>query len=61
MIIEETIGGKHCYLYENEQASNILIQAIGTHSLEGLSEQVTAISKLAPDRPFSLVAFMVDN
>ena len=61
MIREELISGKHCCLYENEQASNFLIQAIGDHSLEGLSEQVTEISKLAPDRPFSLAAFMVDD
>ena len=59
-VTEQIIGGKRCCLFENDQASNILIQAIGDHSLEGLDKEVETIRELAPSHPFSLAAFLVD-
>ena len=59
-VTEQIIGGKRCCLFENDQASNILIQAIGDHSLEGLDKEVEEIRELAPGHPFSLAAFLVD-
>ena len=58
---ELTIGGKFCYLYENEQATSVLIQPIGGHSLEGLDKEMEMIRTLAPNHPFMLAAFLVDD
>ena len=58
---EQIIGGKRCYIYENDQADNFLIQAIDKHDLEVLDKEVEIIKELSSDIPFSLAAFLIEN
>ena len=58
---EQNIGGKRCYIYENDQADNFLIQAIDKHDLEVLDREVEIIKELSSDIPFSLAAFLIEN
>ncbi|MCH5249747.1 MAG: esterase [Lachnospiraceae bacterium] len=58
---EQVIGGKRCFIYENDQADNFLIQAIDEHDLELLDREVEIIKELSSDIPFSLAAFLIED
>lgn len=57
---EITINGKTCFLYQDAEATHLLIQPIDEHDLEALDQEVEAIKELS-DKPFSLVAFMIND
>lgn len=54
------INNKLCFLYETENPTSILIQAIDEHDLEVLDSEVDKIRELS-DEEFILLAFLVDN
>ena len=57
---EISINGKTCFLYQDAEATHLLIQPIDEHDLEVLDQEVDAIKELS-DKPFSLVAFMIKD
>ena len=61
MRTERLIGNRPCCLYGDEQAPDVLIQAVDAHDLEVLDQEVERIGALAPRRPFLLVAFRVSD
>ena len=54
------INNKPCFLYETENPTSILIQAIDDHDLEVLDSEVLKIRELSNEK-FILLAFLVDN
>ena len=54
------INNKSCFLYETENPTSILIQAIDEHDLEVLDSEVLKIRELSNEK-FILLAFLVDN
>jgi len=54
------ISGRKCYLYKNHSAEFLLIQPIDEHDLEVLDQEVEIIKELS-GKPFSLVAFMIED
>ena len=54
------IKNKSCFLYETENPTSILIQAIDEHDLEVLDSEVLKIGELTNEK-FILLAFLVDN
>ncbi|MCH5257131.1 MAG: esterase [Lachnospiraceae bacterium] len=58
---EQNIGGKRCYIYENDQADNFLIQAIDEHDLELLDREIEIIKELSSNKTFSLAAFLIED
>ena len=54
------INNKPCFLYETENPTSILIQAIDEHDLEVLDSEVAKIRELSNEK-FILLAFLVDN
>ena len=54
------ISGRECYLYKDFNAEFLLIQPIDKHDLEVLDQEVEIIKELS-DKPFSLVAFMIND
>ena len=61
MSSEQIIGGKRCYIYENGEADNFLIQAVDEHELEMLDKEVETIRELSSDIPFTLTAFLIED
>lgn len=59
-MVEKTIDYKKCFIYQNGNASNCLIQPVDAHDLELLDNEVEKIKKLT-DKPFILVAFLVED
>lgn len=57
---EISLNGRGCFLYRDEAATHLLIQPIDEHDLEVLDQEVEAIRNLS-DKPFSLVAFMIED
>ncbi|WP_036929302.1 alpha/beta hydrolase-fold protein [Prevotella sp. MA2016] len=57
---EISLNGRGCFLYRDEAATHLLIQPIDEHDLEVLEQEVEAIRNLS-DKPFSLVAFMIED
>ena len=55
---ETIVSGRICFLYQDAEATHLLIQPIDEHDLEVLDQEVEAIKELS-DKPFSLVAFMI--
>ena len=55
-----TINNKPCFLYETENPTSILIQAIDDHDLEVLDSEVLNIRELS-NKKFILLTFLVDN
>ncbi|MCR4994998.1 MAG: esterase [Bacteroidales bacterium] len=53
-------AGRECYVYDNPDADYLLIQPIDEHDLEVLEQEVEAIRMLS-DKPFSLVAFKIED
>ena len=54
------INNKPCSLYETENPTSILIQAIDEHDLEVLDSEVLKIRELSNEK-FILLTFLVDN
>ena len=54
------INNKSCFLYETENPTSMLIQAIDEHDLEVLDSEVAKIRELSNEK-FILLAFLVDN
>lgn len=54
------INNKPCFLYETENPTSILIQAIDEHDLEVLDSEILKIKELSNEK-FILLAFLVDN
>ena len=54
------INNKHCFLYETENPTSILIQAIDEHDLEVLDSEVLKIREML-NKKFILLSFLVDN
>ena len=54
------INNKSCFLYETENPTSILIQAIDEHDLEVLDSEVSKIRELTNEK-FILLAFLIDN
>ena len=54
------VFGKACYLYLQSEAEYLLIQPVDEHDLELLDKEVEIIQSLS-DKPFSLVAFKVED
>lgn len=54
------INNKPCFLYETENPTSILIQAIDEYDLEVLDSEVLKIRELSNEK-FILLAFLVDN
>ena len=57
---ETIVSGRTCFLYQDAEATHLLIQPIDEHDLEVLDQEVEAIKELS-DKPFSLVAFMIKD
>ena len=57
---ETIVSGRTCFLYQDAKATHLLIQPIDEHDLEVLDQEVEAIKELS-DKPFSLVAFMIND
>ncbi len=53
-------AGRACIVYDNPDAEYLLIQPIDEHDLEVLDQEVEAIRTLS-DKPFSLVAFKIED
>lgn len=60
IMVEKTIDYKKCFIYQIGNASNCLIQPVDAHDLELLDNEVEKIKKLT-DKPFILVAFLVED
>lgn len=58
---EQIIGGKRCFLYENDGADIFLIQAVGEHEIEALDREVECIKELSSGMPFSFAAFLIED
>ena len=58
---EQIIGGKRCYIYENNEADIFLIQAVDEHDLEVLDREVEIIKELSSNTPFALAAFAIED
>ena len=57
---EYTLSDRTCFLYQDAEATHLLIQPIDEQDLEVLDQEVEAIKELS-DKPFSLVAFMIKD
>ena len=57
---EYTLSDRTCFLYQDAEATHLLIQPIDEHDLEVLDQEVKAIKELS-DEPFSLVAFLIKD
>lgn len=57
---EYTLADRTCFLYQDAAATHLLIQPIDEHDLEVLDQEVEAIKELT-NKPFSLVAFMIND
>ena len=57
---EYTLSDRTCFLYQDTEATHLLIQPIDEHDLEVLDQEVKAIKELS-DKPFSLLAFMIKD
>ncbi len=53
-------AGKECFVYDNPDAYHLLVQPIDEHDLEVLDQEMEAIRTLS-DKPFSLVAFKIED
>lgn len=54
------ISGRECHLYIQPEAHHLLVQPVDQHDLHLLEQEVSIIQATTP-KPFSLVAFMVDD
>lgn len=59
-MIEKMVGSKKCFIYQNENASNCLIQPVDAHDLELLDKEIEAIRQLT-EKPFILAAFLIED
>lgn len=59
-MIEKTIGSKKCFIYQNGNASNCLIQPVDAHDLEMLDKEVEAIRQLT-EKPFIFITFLIED
>ncbi len=57
---EVIYAGRGCYVFDNPDADCLLIQPIDEHDLEVLDQEVATIQSLS-DKPFSLVAFKIED
>ena len=57
---EYTLADRTCFLYQDAEATHLLIQPIDEHDMEVLDQEVEAIKELS-DKPFSLAAFMIKD
>ena len=57
---EYAISDRTCFLYQDAEATHLLIQPIDEHDLEVLDQEFKAIKELS-DKSFSLVAFMIKD
>ena len=57
---EYTLSDRTCFLYQDAEATHLLIQPIDEHDFEVLDQEVEAIKELS-DEPFSLVAFLIKD
>ena len=57
---EYTLSDRTCFLYQDAEATHLLIQPIDEHDLEVLDQEFKAIKELS-DKSFSLVAFMIKD
>ena len=57
---EYTLSDRTCFLYQDAEATHLLIQPIDEHDLEVLDQEIEAIKELS-DKPFSLAAFMIKD
>ena len=57
---EYTIADRTCFLYQDAAATHLLSQPIDEHDLELVDQEVEAIKELT-HKPFSLVAFMIND
>ena len=57
---ECTLSDRTYFLYQDPEATHLLIQPIDEHDLEVLDQEFKAIKELS-DKPFSLVAFMIKD
>ena len=61
MLSEKTIHGKKCFIHENGISDTLLIQAVDMHDLELLDREAQLIGELAPQTPFTLAAFLIED
>lgn len=59
-MIEKTTASKNCYIYPSGKASICLIQPVDGHDSELLDKQVAEIKRIT-DKPFILVAFLIED
>ncbi len=57
---ECTLSDRTYFLYQDPEATHLLIQPIDEHDLEVLDQEIKAIKELS-DKPFSLLAFMIKD
>ena len=57
---EYTLFDRTCFLYQDPEATHLLIQPIDEHDLDVLDQEVETIKELS-DKSFSLVAFMIKD
>lgn len=57
----KTITNKKCFFYNNGDAEKCIIQPVDEHESEMLETEIDEIKRLMNDKPFLLVAFLVDE
>lgn len=55
-----TISGRTCFLYQDTEATQLLIQPVDEHDLEVLDQEVDIIENLS-ETTFSLVAMLIED
>ena len=60
MLTEAQIDGKRCFFDISPNAPTLLVQAVDSHDLDGLENEIKSIRSLTAQR-FSLAAFLVEN
>ena len=61
MRTEQVIGNRMCFLYGDDQAADVLIQAVDAHDLEAMEQEIEHIRKLTSNQPFLLAAFQITD
>ena len=57
---QTTISGRRCFLYQDTEATHLLVQPIDEHDLEVLDQEVDIIGKQT-STSFSLVALLIED
>ena len=57
---ERVISGRRCFIYDRGSSDALLIEPIGSHSLEMIDAEVKLIEELSGGKGFTAVMFLTD-